>query len=138
MPRPTELPFAEFGNRQAPSRADACVATVIRFASGVLVVLFLVSMSHAETMYPAGGSTDSRDSLSCSGGLVLIGDSKSTVYEKCGPPQHIDKGCARGLRHGSLRCWDIWMYRPNASYFPRYVSFVNDTVAGIQAGSRFD
>jgi hypothetical protein len=93
-------------------------------------------MSHTATAYPAYGATDSHDSLSCNGGLVVLGDSKSAVYEKCASPQHVDKGCVRGRRQ--LLCWDIWTYRLNASYFPRYVSFEKDIVVGIQSESRFE
>jgi len=114
------------------------IATVTRFVCHVLAFSLLVlSMCHAATVYPASRGAEPHDSLSCSGGLVVLGDSKSAVYEKCGPPQHVDKGCLRGQRR-SLWCWDIWMYRPDASYFPRYVSFNNDIVVGIQTGSRFD
>ena len=127
-------PSSEIGRRGWPSRF---VAIAIRFASHVLIVSLLVPMSHAATVYPARGGADPHYSLSCSGGLVVLGDSKSIVYEKCGPPQNVDKGCLRGQRR-SWWCWDIWMYRPHASYFPRYVSFNNDIVVGIQAGSRFD
>jgi hypothetical protein len=139
LPRPTGLPFAEFGNRNTRlAKQGRREATSIWFASHFLIVSLLVPMSHAATVYPASGASDSHDSLSCSGGLVVLGDSKSTVREKCGPPQNVDKGCVREVRHGSLWCWNIWMYRPNTGYFPRYVGFVSDTVTSIQTGSRFE
>ncbi len=137
LSRSTGLPLAQLENRQARlTERGKCIATVIQFASHILFVSLRASVSHAATLYPPPSCADSHDSLSCNSGLVVLGDSKSAVYEKCGPPQHIDKGCVPGRRQ--LLCWDIWTYRPNASYFPRYVSFEKDIVVGIQSGSRFE
>jgi len=101
-----------------------------------LTGLAIVSLSQAASAYP--GRVEPNDGLSCSGRLVLIGDSKVAVLDKCGQPQRVEHGCVPGRRSRSLWCWDIWTYRPDANCFPRYVSFDNEFVTGIRAGSRFD
>lgn len=77
------------------------------------------------------------ESYSCNGNMVLTGDTKAVVFEKCGTPQRVDQGCIR-RRRGNFYCWDIWIYQPNTTYFPCYMSFRSDIVWSIRIGSRFD
>lgn len=64
---------------------------------------------------------------------MLVGDSIAQVLEKCGPPSSAVQQCDGSGHH----CNGRWTYRLNDGSFPRYVRFVDDTVRGIEAGSRF-
>ena len=69
--------------------------------------------------------------------MVLPGNTRDVVIQKCGTPQHVDQGCVPGNR-GLVYCWDIWTYRPDPSYFPCYMSFRSGILWNIYIGSRFD
>jgi|GEM_PF-3418627 len=77
------------------------------------------------------------DGLTCSGNLVLLGDTKQAVAHKCGQPQRVEPYCAYSA--GRYSCWESWVYILDPGSFPRRVIFdYYGHVIGIVAGSKFE
>jgi hypothetical protein len=83
-----------------------------------------------------GGCAPRDDGLSCHGNMVLLGDGKEQLVQKCG---RANSEALRCYRHPYLplnQCIDIWTYQLDSGSFPRRVTLVDGKVQSIVAISR--
>ena len=79
---------------------------------------------------PNLSALDDASSLQCSGGIVLSGDSKDSVRDKCGDPQKVTRQDADSPI--------IWFYNFGPTEFVSYVTITNGIVERIQMGGYGD
>ena len=81
---------------------------------GVIFALFIsATVAIAQTL-------DDIDAIQCEGGIVLLGDHKYSVLEKCGEP-------AVREEYGN-----IWIYNLGPTDFIYYLTFTDDVLERIQ------
>ena len=83
----------------------------------VLISLMLLFVDQAFS-----SELDDYPVIQCRGGFISVGDSRSSVLEKCGAPTYEqDFG-------------NVWIYDYGPKEFVRYITFVDDRVERIQMG----
>lgn len=104
--------------------------------------LFSLSLSG---LLMSGAVSAHGQSLRCQGELARPGDSKASVLQKCGEPQHTDSFCQPVKTAQSetaatvvLPCEqiDTWTYNPGTGQFLTHLRFRAGKVENIEYGDR--
>lgn len=75
------------------------------------------------------------DGLRCGVRLVLLGDSRPLLLEKCGSPRRAEHNCVDRVVKGHTyrTCWDDWTYPAREGAHARLVTLIDDRVYSIHA-----
>ena len=91
----------------------------LNFCISFLCLLIIMFLS-----VPGPHALDDIDTLRCSESIVMIGDTKYDVENKCGKP-------TRQQERG-----DLWIYDFGGTGFVYYLYFTDDNLERIQVGER--
>ena len=83
-----------------------------------------------------GGCPPRDDGLSCHGHIVLLGDPREVLLDKCGRAKSEVVNCYQHPYLPLSQCVEIWTYHEDSGSFPRRVTLIDNKVYSIVAQSR--
>ncbi|HWV14650.1 MAG TPA: DUF2845 domain-containing protein [Cellvibrio sp.] len=110
--------------------------TILRYSC--VTALFMLTINQAAA-----------ESLRCKNAIVIEGDSKAEVLQKCGEPVFIDSYCENSQRNSqgsnnaggkNQRCEniDVWSYNPGTGKFLTNLYFAQGKLREMRYGKRIE